>query len=1559
MTAFVPPPGGEVHERPDAPAPPSASGITSTPIALPERSVDRDRLRGRKDLVKRLTQDIGNHLTRPGRTDGVWVLSGLGGSGKTTVALEVAHQLSETGAAARVWFVSAQHGKRPSGPLYAVAFDAGADSGAVGRGHEADVLWRQLEKLREPWLLVLDNVNEPALLAPAEEEPAAHTGEPAVDQGRRATPEERLAAGVGWLRRPRHLPGAVLITSLRSGRPPWPGWTTDVPVDVLGTEDSARILIDLAPQAGQEADARLLAADLGDLPLALNLVGSFLAHAIRAARMVALPGPKTFADYRRSFHERLGRRTAVPGPSPDEQVHGHLERINATWEVSLDLLRHHEQHAAGPLMMLLSALGPAPIPSLRLLDPELIAAGDLFASCRPSPVQVAEALEGLLGLHFLRDDGGARDHDPQSGTGARLTIHPLVRSSMRSRPDYHAHTRELLDLVVALLHGALRGLEPDTSAHWPQWQDLAPHCWAPLDLLTGGEAQDVVVAATEPALRAGQYRYYLGLYADARADLVTVVDVRQRRLGPEHPATLEARLSLALALRDEGRLDEAEEEYHAVARVCERTLPADHGLVQSARSGRARVLRELGRYEEAERELRTVLRIREAADPPDPRAVLRTRHDLATILHKRGALTEAIAELRTVWETNRAVLGDGDDLSLACGISLTRALRDAGRTDEAARVCSTVVGEIANYREPNHPDMLIAAHEQARIRRDQRLLETAESELRRIWQVNRDRFGEDHPDTVANRHELATVLHLLGRLDEAEHHFEAVLTANRRRFGDDHPNVRTCQDNLDFLRADMARRAAQAASPGADDTQETRAAAAEHAQEDRMNGDHDDPHSDAEAAGPSGAALADALAQAPSASDAASRRVVERFIRRRVSRGGSEPGGGGGYSTGSWEHASSSRGDSSPRVTYQAQPQTEKQAQTEKTRKNLPAGLPWVLHAYDAFDALATGAEDRGMIQRLAGSQRSIRIKVLRSLLEELEARERSEGTDRLPERVAHARTLLLEAGRAAPHSIDQLILDPAVGRWMSHLLGALRDGDGTPGLPVWAGSGHLFALAAAAGIRAGLTFTCRIPVHRSLAVLPTLGTADVGSHAEEVATVIAENGRATVWTPGTRVTLPASAEDASPGWRPLRRVTVGEYRSEMYLDDIHPLRNVTSPQEPGPLTEDLAARWAGLVHEAWRLLRDLGSRNAEALAAALTAITPLPPKGGPRMASLSSSDAFGGIVLSEPEDATELAETLTHEFRHMKLNAVLDIVDLYDERDDGGLYYAPWRDRPRPFEGLFQGVFAFYGVADHWYRVIRSARGTRLARARFELAYWRAQLRDTHALLRTSPRWTTAGSHFLARMHASGLLWDDEHVPEEIAALAAEAVVDHRSRWRLHHLRPDVRDVAEYTDSRLHGAAPPACPRRTVPALHPDPSARGLATGVAFLRRAAVDLEALRQQGMDAAPSEHGPFAADIARVVGDLDTARSLAVTHLAEDPECAGAWVALGLALRRTAQACPGDTEAQSAARALSHRPELVRAVHRSLREGTGTAIDPVSLAAWIDAPDADDPPPVHRP
>ena len=111
-----------------------------------------------------------------------------------------------------------------------------------------------------------------------------------------------VAEGRGWLRPVAGQAGMVLVTS-RDGSPAsWGSWSRRHRLEMLPADPAAAVLADHAghhPGLGSEEDARLLAARLGGLPLALKIAGSYLAESAAIPAAFADTGViRTYRQYR-------------------------------------------------------------------------------------------------------------------------------------------------------------------------------------------------------------------------------------------------------------------------------------------------------------------------------------------------------------------------------------------------------------------------------------------------------------------------------------------------------------------------------------------------------------------------------------------------------------------------------------------------------------------------------------------------------------------------------------------------------------------------------------------------------------------------------------------------------------------------------------------------------------------------------------------------------------------------------------------------------------------------------------------------------------------------------------------------------------------------------------------------------------------------------------------------------------------------------------------------------------------------------------------------------------
>jgi hypothetical protein len=462
-------------------------------------------LAGREDLL----EDLDARLA-VGRAagPGVVVLYGLGGAGKTSVAVEYAHR--QAAGLGVVWQLPAEDPAGLAAGFAELAAQLGAGDAAggdpVGRVHA--VLAR-----RDDWLLVFDNVPDPAAVA-------------------------GLVPPTGG--------GRVVITSQFGS---WPERQV-VEVPVLDQAMAAGFLLDRTGAAGpaEEAAAFELAGELGGLPLALEQAGAYMQASGRSV-----------GGYLGLFRARRAELLDEGDPA------GYDKRVTTTWTLAFTALGG-EGPAAG-LLRLVACCAAEDIPLYLLLRPGL-AAEDFDAVVGP-------LLVPLLADELARDEAvaGLRRFSlisaPRSGL---VSVHRLVQAiTLDQLPAEEAGAWRRAAAVV--IGAALPG-DPRDPGSWPVFAALLPHAQAALAPVSNGMAKlarylgesgsyTAALAVQRQILRAREEtlgaehpntltaRAFLadwtgrsGDAAGARDQFAALVPVRERVLGAEHPDTLTARDNL-------------------------------------------------------------------------------------------------------------------------------------------------------------------------------------------------------------------------------------------------------------------------------------------------------------------------------------------------------------------------------------------------------------------------------------------------------------------------------------------------------------------------------------------------------------------------------------------------------------------------------------------------------------------------------------------------------------------------------------------------------------------------------------------------------------------------------------------------------------------------------------------------------------------------------------------------------------------------------------------------------------------------------------------------------
>jgi HEXXH motif-containing protein len=580
----------------------------------------------------------------------------------------------------------------------------------------------------------------------------------------------------------------------------------------------------------------------------------------------------------------------------------------------------------------------------------------------------------------------------------------------------------------------------------------------------------------------------------------------------------------------------------------------------------------------------------------------------------------------------------------------------------------------------------------------------------------------------------------------------------------------------------------------------------------------------------------------------------------------------------------------------------------------------------ERFDAIARGTAGPETIQLLLKTEYSRRLLLLRKLLDR--ATERPALLHGLPSAEA-AWQALDRMAACSSEVVRRILLQPQVGTWISH---ALRQsaGEGDRGIPDWAVVGQIHAVILAAAIGTGYPLRTRVPVRRGGVLLPTLGLARFPSvRGYAVAEASTSAGTCRLRVADREVEVPARPDVDGEDWWSLRSRSAGRTLT-VSLDDIDPYRNLADPIAPTRLDDHVLADWQRLLDEAWSILSDRHSSVADAMAAGLQSIAPLPDDPSWTIRSASTGDGFGGVLTSTPPDAATLAVTLVHEFQHIVLGGLLQLVTLHGE-DNREYLYAPWRPDPRPLAGFLQGVYAFFGITRFWRTECHGKSEHDRATAGFEFAYARRQTWAGLRALTGSPILTPLGGRFIEQVTAEVRPWLREGVRPDLAEAAWAAYADHRAGWRIRNRTVD-RDWVDRAAVawRKRSAPPPTASASSVDAGNRPVWVPGRLT----LFRAGLgqrkDLKPLDVP--DVTEADHALVRRDPA--AAGREYARRIRADHGDLD-----AWTGLGLA---------GAMTGAPAWRPLLYRPELVLALYGELARRSGPpapAPAPEDLAEWM--------------
>ena len=260
----------------------------------------------------------------------------------------------------------------------------------------------------------------------------------------------------------------------------------------------------------------------------------------------------------------------------------------------------------------------------------------------------------------------------------------------------------------------------------------------------------------------------------------------------EHPHTLTSMSNIAQALGNQGNYHEAEQMHREVLELRKEVLGSEHPDTLTSMNDVAQALGNQGNYHEAEQMHREVLELRKEVSGPKHPHTLTSMSNIARALSNQGNYHEAEQMHREVLELDRKVSGPEHPETLTSMSNIAQALSNQGNYHEAEQMHREVLELDRKVSGPEHPHTLTSMSSIAQALSNQGNYHEAEQMHREVLEIRKEVLGPEHPDTLNSIYWLAYVLQRRGRYDEASIQYQQACSGLHRMLGPSHPTTLAC-----------------------------------------------------------------------------------------------------------------------------------------------------------------------------------------------------------------------------------------------------------------------------------------------------------------------------------------------------------------------------------------------------------------------------------------------------------------------------------------------------------------------------------------------------------------------------------------------------------------------------------------------------------------------------------------------------------------------------------------------------------------------------------------------
>ncbi|KAH8591115.1 hypothetical protein B0O99DRAFT_579085 [Bisporella sp. PMI_857] len=717
-------------------------------------------------------------------------LVGLGGVGKSQLAIEYAYRTRERSPKTWVFWVHASNAARFKQGFRDIANYVNIPG---WQNPTADIFQLVHDWLRDDrkgeWVLILDNVDDAGFLVEARNTNQA---------------EQINSIDIGYLKPllsylPQCPNGSILITTRsKITALKLVEQKNIIAIEPMSRADALSLLKNKLEGYENGDDAAELIAALEFMPLAI----------VQAAANITQRAPRySVRQYLHDFRKSDRKRTSLLNYEGG-QLRRDQEAKNSiilTWQISFDHIRKIRPSAAD-LLSLMSFFDRQGIPEalLRRESGQKNSRRDQKASnddnhvnsdANNSSGDEDNTSQSSMSDEFEEDALTLRNYSFISINAKDETfeMHGLVQLATRKWLEAYGQREKWKQHFIRKLYAELPAGEYED---WATCQALFPHVQSAA--AQKPEEQDSLRDWASIMYNTAWYAWRIGFGVEAENMSVEAMKVRKRILGREHNDTLDSMAMVGLAYRLRARWDDAEKLFVQVIETHKKKLGVDHPDTLISMANLASTYRNQGRWDAAEELEVQVMEARKMKLGMDHLDTLTSMFNLALTFWNQGRW-DAAEELEVqVMEARKKKLGVDHPDTLSIMGNLASTFWNQGRWDAAEELEVQAMEARIKKLGVGHPDTLTSMGNLASTFWSQGRWDAAEELEVQVMEARIKKLGMDHPNTLTSVFNLALTFWNQGRWDAAEELEVQVMEARKKKLGVDHPHTLSSMHNLAF-----------------------------------------------------------------------------------------------------------------------------------------------------------------------------------------------------------------------------------------------------------------------------------------------------------------------------------------------------------------------------------------------------------------------------------------------------------------------------------------------------------------------------------------------------------------------------------------------------------------------------------------------------------------------------------------------------------------------------------------------------------------------------------------